>query len=233
MLPELERLLVIQDRDRKIRTLKQEQKNAPIERRQCDERLAAATAQLNAMKQRAKDLEVERKKLELDANIRRETVARLKTQQFQTKKNEEFQALANEVKRYEAEVVSIEDRELELMEQAEKLKGEVTASEAEYAKATSQIELQRTTLDEKLATIGGQLKEVEADRAALAAEVDEDLLDRYARIFANKGEAIVPLEHEVCMGCHMKLTTQTLHHAKAGREIVHCEQCGRILYFNE
>jgi hypothetical protein len=233
MLPELERLLVIQDRDRKIRTLKQEQKNAPGERRQFDERLASATSQLEAAKQRAKEVEVERKKLELDANTRRETVARLKTQQFQTKKNEEFQALANEVKRYEAEVVSIEDRELELMEQYEKLKAEAATTEAEFNKTKAQIELQRTTLEEKLGAIDGQLRDLEAERATMGTDIDEDLLDRYTRIFTNKGEAVVALEHGICLGCHMKVTTQTLHNAKADREIVHCEQCGRILYFQE
>jgi uncharacterized protein len=40
----------------------------------------------------------------------------------------------------------------------------------------------------------------------------------------------VPLEHEVCMGCHMRVTTQTAVLVKARREIVHCEHCGRILY---
>jgi uncharacterized protein len=41
---------------------------------------------------------------------------------------------------------------------------------------------------------------------------------------------VVALEHEVCTGCHMKVTTQTAHRVKAGKEIVSCENCGRILY---
>ena len=36
-----------------------------------------------------------------------------------------------------------------------------------------------------------------------------------------------------CMGCHMKLTTQTAVRVKNEKEIVHCEQCGRILYYSE
>jgi predicted nucleic acid-binding Zn-ribbon protein len=31
----------------------------------------------------------------------------------------------------------------------------------------------------------------------------------------------------------MKVTTQTVVRVKGGREIVHCEQCGRILYPGE
>ncbi len=41
---------------------------------------------------------------------------------------------------------------------------------------------------------------------------------------------MVALEHDICTGCHMKVTTATAIHARAGKEIVSCEQCGRILY---
>ena len=70
-----------------------------------------------------------------------------------------------------------------------------------------------------------------AERTELAGKIDEDLLGRFERLFASKGDAaIVALEHEVCTGCHMKVTTQTAHRVKNGKEIVNCEQCGRILY---
>ena len=72
---------------------------------------------------------------------------------------------------------------------------------------------------------------MEEGRAKLAGGIDEDLLGRYERLFASKGDvAVVPVEHEVCMGCHMKITTQTAVRVKGEREIVGCEQCARILY---
>ena len=87
-----------------------------------------------------------------------------------------------------------------------------------------------TGLDDKVDSIDSQLTELTAERATRAAAVDEDLLEHYERLFASKnGNAVVALEHEVCMGCHMKITTQTVVRVK-GDEIVHCEQCGRILY---
>jgi len=44
---------------------------------------------------------------------------------------------------------------------------------------------------------------------------------------------VVAVEHAVCMGCHMSLTPQTVHRVKAEKEIVHCEQCSRILFYTE
>lgn len=231
MLPEIEQLLVLQDRDQKIRTLRQELKIVPLERKEMEGKLAAGAAELDEMKQKAREVELEKKKLEVDAQAKRDQIAKYKTQQFQTRKNEEFQALGNEIKRYENEVQTNEDRQLELMEQAEKMKASVAVAEKEHAQAKSQIQAQLGDLDGKVRAIETQLQQLETERKNLAQQIDEDLLDHYERLFANKGGlAIAPLEHEVCMGCHMKITAQTAVRAKANKEVVTCEQCGRILY---
>ena len=233
MLPEIEKLLVLQDRDRKIRTLKNELKIAPLERVESEERLAAATKQLDAVKLKAKEIEVERKKLELDAQSKRDMIAKFQTQKFQTRKNEEFQAFNNEITRYEGEIRTVEDRELELMEDADKMKATVTATDQQTKATKGQVERQLADITAKIDAVAGQLTELETERASLAVGLDEDLLDTFDRLFAGKGEAVVPLEHETCMGCHMKVTTQTVVKVKGQREIVHCEQCGRILYRSE
>lgn len=233
MLPEIEKLLVLQDRDRKIRTLKQELKAAPLERKDLDEKLAAANRHLEAVKLKGKEIEVERKKLENEAQAKRDTIAKFQTQKFQTRKNEEFQALNNEIKRYEGEISTIEDRVLELMDSGEKSRTDVAATEKETQAIKTQVDKQLADIAAKTDVMAGHLKDLEAERAKLAADVDEDLLDTFNRLFVNKTEAVVALEHDVCMGCHMKVTTQTSVRVRGKREIVHCEQCGRILYAEE
>jgi len=233
MLPEIEKLLVLQDRDRKIRTVKQELKLAPLERKELDEKLADAVKKLEAVKLKGKETEVERKKLEVEAQAKRDSIAKFQTQKFQTRKNEEFQALNNEIKRYEGEIQSIEDRELELMDTAEKTRIKIAETDKETQAVKAQVERQIADIAAKVEALGGKLKELETERAGFAGAMDEDLLDTFNRLFANKNEAVVALEHGVCMGCHMTVTTQTVVRVKGNREIVHCEQCGRILYPGE
>ncbi len=234
MLQQIEHLLTLQDRDRKIRSLKNEVRLAPMQRKDLDARLAAAQQLLDSVKLKGKEIEVERKGLENEAQSKRDQIAKYNTQKFQTRKNEEFQAISNEIKRYEDEVRATEDRELELMDGAEKMKATIADAEKENATVKAQVQQQLANLEAKAAAIQEQLAQIEADRAKLASAVDEDLLDTYDRLFTSKGDnAVVALEHEVCMGCHMKLTTQTAVRVKGGREVVHCEQCGRILYWSE
>jgi len=229
--PELEQLLVLQDRQQKIRQIENEIKTLPLQRRNLEAQLAATVAGVETLKQRARQVEVDRKKLELDVGTRQETIARLRTQQYETRKNDEFQAMGHEIERYEKEISTIEDQELELMDQADKLKAELNGEEKKAATTKESITRQLVDLEEKSKTLQSQLDELKKQRTELASKIDEDLLDRFDRLFESKGDAaVVAVEHGICTGCHMKVTTATAMHVKAGKEIVSCEQCGRILY---
>ena len=228
---ELEQLLVLQDRQQKIRQIENEIRTVPLQRKNLESQLAASIAGVEALKQRARQVEVGRKKLELDVGTRQETIARLRTQQYETRKNDEFQAMGHEIERYEKEIRSIEDEELELMDQAEKLKTEIAGEEKKAAATKDLISRQLADLDQKFKTLEHRLQELKQEHSTLADKIDEDLLDRFNRLFASKGDAaVVALEHDVCTGCHMRVTTATSMHVKAGKDIVSCEQCGRILY---
>ncbi|MEY2508295.1 MAG: uncharacterized protein QOH01_2624 [Verrucomicrobiota bacterium] len=206
----------------------------PQQRQSLESQLAASAAALTAIKSTGQHLEMDRKKLELDAGTRRESINRLKTQQYETRKNDEFRAMGNEIERYEKEIQQIEDQELELMDQAEKSKTELGIEEKKAAGARESIARQMADLDAKGKALDSQLKQLTEERTELASKVEEDLLNRFERLFTSKGDAaVVALEHEVCTGCHMKVTAQTAHRVKNGKEIVSCEQCGRILYAAE
>jgi predicted nucleic acid-binding Zn-ribbon protein len=227
-------LLILQNRQQKIRQIQSEIKTMPQQRQSLEAQLAAGAAAVTALKQRVQHLEMDRKKLELDAGTRRESINRLKTQQYETRKNDEFRAMGNEIERYEKEIHDIEDQELELMDQTEKLKIELGAEEKKAAGTRESISRQMADLDAKGKTLDEQLSQLNAERTDLASKIEEDLLSRFERLFVSKGDAaVVALEHEVCTGCHMKVTTQTAHRVKNGKEIVSCEQCGRILYAAE
>ena len=231
MQPELEQLLILQDRQQKIRQIENEIKSLPLQRKHLESQQAESAAALEAIKQKARQVEVDRKKLELDVGTRNDSIARLKTQQYQTRKNDEFQAMGNEIKRYEDEIVKLEDQELELMDQGDKLKVEVAAEDKKAGATKDSITRQMNDLGEKSKVLETRLQELSKERKELAEKMDEDVLGRFERLFVSKGDsAIVAIEHGVCTGCHMKLTIATVKAAEGGKEIVNCEQCGRILY---
>jgi predicted nucleic acid-binding Zn-ribbon protein len=228
---ELEQLLILQDRDQKIRQIGTEIETVPLRRKSLEAQLAASKASLEALKHKVQQVEIDRKRLELDVGVRTETIARLKTQQYQTRKNDEFQAIGHEIERYENEIGKIEDEELELMVLADKVKADLADEEKKAAEAKDSIARQTADLDEKSKALDSQLKTLTTERSELAGKIDEDLLGRFERLFKSKGDAaVVAIEHGVCTGCHMKVTTATASQVRAGKELISCENCGRILF---
>lgn len=233
MLTEIEKLLALQDRDQRIQTLKRELASLPVEQKARETQLAQAAARLEQAKSRAQQIEVEKNQYELEVKTKEDSITRYKVQQMQTKKNEEYSALAHEIEAAQKVVSGIEDKELVLMEEFDTLKPQIAEAEKAYQADKAQIDTHIQGLGVKKTNIESQLAELEAMSAKIAADVDEDLLDRYRRLFKTKeGRAVVTLNPDqgVCAGCHMKVTTQTVVEVKAERGIVHCPQCARILY---
>ncbi len=233
MLPDIERLLILQDRDKKARLIRTELKNAPLERKALEQKLADARQHAGDAKHRQRSAEVEQARLDTEIKSRHGQIAKYETQKLQTRKNEEYQALTHSVEHVKKEIAGIEDRQLDLMDTLEKLKPEVAAADKAATDAAALVQRQITDLETKCANLESQLTELDATRTKFTDGLDEDLLDTYKRLFTTKTEAVVALNHEVCAGCHMKVTASTALATKVGKSVVHCEQCNRILYQGE
>ena len=214
-----------------LEALRQQQKSLPAEKKGLEAKLASAKQLVDHAKQRGKENEVERRKIQLEVEGKRGSIARFKTQQQATRKNEEYTALSKEIGHFEADIQSLEDKELELMEQSEEIQKTTAAAEKEFAKTQAIIQEQIARLETGANAANTRLAEFEADHAKLASEISEETLDLYRRLFAKKGDAaVVPLETEICGGCHMKVPVQIGSQVRAQHLLTQCPNCGRILY---
>lgn len=231
MLAEIESLLVLQDRDQRILALEKDVKRIPDDKESAKERLANDLAAVANAKKAVQENEVAIKNVELDIGTRKNTLERLKVQQYETKKNDEFTALENEIKRYNEEVDQRETDELELMEKADSLRAAHKKAEAALALTQGMVDEEIAQLDKRAMEVQKQFDEVKAERARLAADIDEELASLYERLMKSKGgDAIVSAESSQCHGCHMKVVPATMIKVQAEKEVAQCENCGRILY---
>jgi predicted nucleic acid-binding Zn-ribbon protein len=230
----LEKLLLLQERDQRLQTFLHEINSVPAEKASLQRELDTAQRTLENDKARATQIEVERQRLEVEADGKRAQIAKYQTQQLETRKNEEYTALKHEIERSQSDINTIEDRELELMQEFEDLKPVIAVADAKYSAEKSRVANLMKIADEKVGVLQGRADELKVERDAVAEEVkasDEDLFELYEKLFRTKaGRAIVPLEGNHCSGCHMTVTPATLRDAKVGTTVVSCEQCGRIVY---
>lgn len=232
MLETIEKLLLLQDRDQKIRRVQGELAHLAPEREGLRAQAAATQSQLETLKTRAKHIESDRKRLELDVESKKQQIERYANQQFQTRKNEEYRALAHEIDACKADITKIEDQEIGLMEQAEQVQKETSRIAREAGEMKKLVEDQVAQLDQREENLKKELAELQQGRAELAAAVEESARARYERLVKSKGEnVVVGVNHGVCGGCHVKLPPQILVFCMADQEIITCTNCGRILYY--
>jgi len=232
MLDTIEKLLILQDRDQKIRREQGELARIEPERQTLKTKAAAAQAELENAKLRIKQIESARKDLELEVEAKKVMITRYANQQFQTRKNEEYRALAHEIDTCKAAIFEIENQEIELMEQGEAAQKQVLRATQAAKDARTLLEEQVAQLDAREQNLLKELAQLEANREELASAVDEGVRSRYERLVRSKGEnVVVGVQHGVCGGCHMKLPPQLLVTCQAEKELVACSNCGRILYY--
>ncbi len=231
MQDEVRALLILQDRDRRLLALAKDLEKLPQDEARAKTKLASDEAAVTKAHQALLDCELRVKKIELDAETRRTTIKRLKLQQFETRKNEEFVALGHEITRYEKDLDDFETKELEAMEEVDGFRSAEKAAETARART-------RKLVEEDLASITRRHQQMEADRVEILAEretlianVPENIIPLYNRLMKTKdGLAVAPMRDGKCEGCHMKLIASTVMKAQSAREIAQCEDCGRILY---
>jgi len=228
----IEKLLVLQERDRNIHRVHQELAHVSPARENLQRQAAATQNQLDAARLRVKQIEAERKQRDLEIEAKKSQVEKYLNQQLLTRKNEEYKALTREIEMAKEAIFKIEDAVIALMEQTEAAQQAVTRAAAAAAAARKEVEDQIGGLDAREANLKKELAGLEETRAALAGAVDESTRNRYERLLKSKGENIVVgVDHSACGGCHMKLPAQTVNDCRAQTEVVACPNCGRILYY--
>lgn len=231
MLEVITKLLILQDRDHRIMQLENELAGIGPRRKALESKMASGRSTLELLRSNAQHLESDRKKLELEVEGKKQQIEKYSLQQFQTKKNEEYRALSHEIELCKKQIVELDDRQLEFMEQIEAAQKELAAKSAENQVSEREIQGHLTQLSAREQTLQKQLKEMQEGRLPLADAIEESVRARYERLLRHKGErVVVGVDRGVCGGCHMTLPPQILVSCKSDQEIVTCPNCGRILF---
>ena len=202
-----------------------------MEEQQAKQRLKSVIESVNSAESEIKSNEVEISKIELDIDTRKDSITKLKNQQLETKKNEEFAAMEHSITNYQDEISKLEDSQLELMEKGEELNNSLEEANDIHAKEQKVVDAELAIIKERKIQFSKKIEELKSDREKIASNIDNDLLDQYNRIFkSKKGVAVSELVNDICSGCHMKVTPTTAGMVRAEKVVSTCDQCGRILY---
>jgi len=228
----LERLLVLQDRDRRILRLQRESQDVPARKAHIQSSIAKQQEELKAAQEELKKQQAAQNQLELEVETRQTKVARLREQQFEVKNNEDYRTLESEINALQTEIRELEDKELAMMEEMEQARNVIAEKRGALERGEAEVQEDLKALDQRMEKIESEVHDLQRDREELATDIDDEWLARYERILRHTGDyALVPVEDDTCSGCHMKLPPQVTQDAKKALNMVMCPFCSRLLYW--
>ena len=232
MLPEIENLLHLQEADKAIRRLQDEIAELPKRVASIEQKLAATKLKLEKAQAAVKADEASRRKYETTITDLRGKISKYRDQSLDVKTNDQYKALLHEIQFAEKEIAATEDKILELMVNAEARDKEVKAAQAEMKAETAEIEKEKEQARQRTAEDEKQLVEWRAKRDQMRIGVGEDLLRHYERVSKFRGSGISEVRDHKCMACQVMLRPQTYNDVRTGQQMVVCDSCQRVLYFN-
>ena len=230
--PQIEKLLIVQDRDVAVQKIEQELARIPQERGALEGHITAEKANIEAASHALKEKEVERSELDTEIKSKEEAIARFRTQQLEVKKNDEYRALTHQIEQTEQEISDLEERGIELLleidETSETFQEEKATIDARIVEEKNQISL----LSEREVNLKASIDEAKAAVETARSVVEENYLSHYDRVkkLSKRPPYVVRIEAHKCGGCHLRVSNEVNGSALVAGDPHFCDQCARMVY---
>lgn len=232
MLNEIEILLKVQEKDLKIMALESRLKENPEIVNKARNTLKEAENELKEKENLHKKLQVERKNSEIQVESNNEQIAKLDSQAGSVKDNKTYKAIQDEILDLKARISLIEDAMLENMEKCDEISSQVKDLKAKMAQRKKELEEAEAKARRENEDIEKEIRDLKDLKSEIEKNLGSEILSRYYRLLNNKKDAVVvPSRNGSCGGCFMSLTPQSIMKLRSEMEIVTCESCQRILYW--
>jgi len=232
MLPDLERLIQLQEVESRAAVAGKAIADAPGRIAALDALLQSATAALASAKQSLEDNKTARRAIDKDLLADQQRLEKYKEQVMAVKTNEQLHAMQHQIKAVEAEIGVREEKVLVNMMEADEINATIKKAEAALKAAQAKLASEREIIEAEVTTNQGIVAECNTARAAIIASLDNTgVVDTFQRIAKVRGTAIARAEGERCTVCQVRLRPVVFAEVRKSDSIVQCESCNRILFY--
>ena len=233
MLADLKLVIRLQEIDNRMADLNREIAALPVHIAEIEKKLVSHERKLEADRAALSGNQKERKKCEVEIQSQEQKISKLKDQMLEAKTNEQYRAFQNEIEFCQKEIRKCEDRILELMAESEPLDKNVKAAEEALKTEKTQVEGEKNQARERTAVDQNAKADLQKERGEIVAGITPAVYQRYTRIAKmRRGIGIAEALEGRCSACNIAMRLQFFQDLKKGGQVMSCESCGRILYYN-
>lgn len=232
MLPDLARLIELQEIESKAAVATKAIADAPGRIAALDALLRDATAALDTARQALADSKTRRNYVDKDLAAVQQRQNKYKDQLMQVKTNEEFRAMQHQIEAAAAEVGQCEEKILINMMEADEVNAAIKKAEAALKAAQSKVSAERAAIEQDVKQQQETLTLCITARARLVSAMDnKSVVETFERIAKVRGTAVARAEGERCTVCQVRLRPAVFVNVLKNDQVVQCDSCQRILYF--
>ena len=230
--PEFQALLLLHGRDRRKIGAETELSDLPkvlevVKNKIEIEKETIASAQIELRELEAKASSLGNQIASIETKISQQ-----KTKQLEVKRQEEYQALENEIKGLQDQMSANEDDQLETLMKVDDARATLQIAEGKHTDRVHSLEKQLEELNERDTLLQQEIGELEQDIKASGEELDPTFLREYERVkkVVRRPPYVVPVEDQKCSGCNLRVSNDIVSSILVEEKLTVCDQCGRVVY---
>jgi predicted nucleic acid-binding Zn-ribbon protein len=227
----LVKLVELQKLELEAEKIRRRQKNLPIRLTELDEEFKVLRDAIERSRNEFEDKQKLKREKDRQLQVGQEAMKKTRDRLSEVKTNKEYQSMLKEIESSEKKNGKIEEEIISLLDGIESASREMKQQEGDFETSCIAYEDKKRELHADVDSLQGRLEELLRDVETMRKDISPDLLKRYDRIkaFAN-GVAVVPVQKEICSGCHMAIPPQMYNELQTGSEILTCPNCNRIIF---
>jgi predicted nucleic acid-binding Zn-ribbon protein len=232
MLPDLERLIRLQEIESRAAAAAKTIADAPGRIAALDALLHDATAAVERAKQAVADGQTARRAIEKDLAAVQQRQGKYKDQLMEVKTNVEYHAMQHQITAAAEEIGRQEEKILVNMMEADDQQAALKKAEAALKAAQTKVQSERALIEKDASAQTAVAAECAAERVTILRDMkDRNIVDTFDRIAKVRGTAVARAEDERCTVCKVRLRPAVFVKVIKNDQIVQCDSCQRILYF--
>ncbi|MFC1541904.1 zinc ribbon domain-containing protein [Candidatus Latescibacterota bacterium] len=233
---ELMKLLNAQKNDLKIDELNRNRNEYPKQKENLLKEISDIEKTLEEIGADITEKKKNRLLIENEIKAEREALAKKDNRLLETKTNKEYTAVQHEIMQARERIDALETEDIELMTELDTLE----AKKKETIKLSKEIKKANNKkvkdIQESFDSIESDIKKLEKNTERSLKDVGERTINIYKRLRKGKNGLAVSTVNpakQSCQGCYKRLPPQKVQEIRKGNIIIFCENCGRILVWDE
>ena len=233
MKAELDKLIELQKTDTNLRRLKRALETADERRAAIEQEFEQHAFSIREIQARREELNSTRSGLEAQIAENKTYLERAERNLKHAQNQKEYETAMREIDALQKQITAFETQIVESMEQVEGVEKELEDRADEISTLDSKREAALAEFDKQLAAEKSEFKSETAAREKVFVTLPDRLAAAYNRLAqrSRDGIAVAEVVNGACSACNMSLRPQIMLEVKKGQEIILCENCSRILYF--